>query len=214
MAFSKFAESINMSLDVPTSEMKIAQRAVRKFQFLIKKMDSFDKHLDILYNPFKSHEDVSEESVVEHRAALRRYRDKINENFIEIKTFIVSCIADLNYFSSDSKFSELVKSFNDSMGDIGEILENLLSSLDNWKDKDYRNHVIECIEGVKKQTAQVEQLINDRIIEEINTNILAKNWTDTLDDKLKLSIKDKEPYISQLYKEREKKLKEALNLGE
>ncbi len=61
MVFSKFAESVNMSLDVPTAEKKIAQKAVRKFQFLVKRIDSFDKHLDILYNPFKSHEDVTPE---------------------------------------------------------------------------------------------------------------------------------------------------------
>lgn len=214
MVFSKFAESINMSLDVPDSEKKIAQRIVRKFQHLSKKIDSFDKHLDIIYNPFKSHENVSEESISEHRAALRRYRDKINENFEDIKVFIVGCITDLNYFSSDTNISEIIKSFNDSISDMENSLEALLSGLDNWKDKDYRSNVMKCIENVKKQTKSIDNLINDRIINDINTNILAKNWTDNLDDKLKSSIKDKEPYIKQLHEERERKLKEMLNLGE
>lgn len=214
MTFSKFAESINMSLDVPSSEKKIAQKIVRKFQFLVKKIDSFDKHLDILYNPFKSHENISEESITEHRASLRRYRDKIKENFSEIKIFIVTCITDLNYFSSDTHISELIKSFNDSIGDIEDALEILLTDLDNWQDKEYRNNIMKCIENIKKQTSQLENLINDRIINDINTNILAKNWTDNLDDKLKSSIKDKEPYIKQLHDERERKLKEVLNLGD
>ncbi len=212
--FSKFADSVNMSLDVPSSEKKIAQKAVRKFQFLVKKIDAFDKHLDILYNPFKSHENVSKESITDHRAALRRYRDKINENFDEIKVFIVGCITDLNYFSSDTNISEIINSFNDSISNISESLEMLLSGLDNWNDKDYRNNIITHIESVKKQIDQLNKLINDRIIADINTNILAKNWTDNLDDKLKSSIKDKEPYIKQLHDERERKLKEMLNLGE
>jgi len=212
--FSKFADSVNMSLDVPSSEKKIAQKAVRKFQFLVKKIDAFDKHLDILYNPFKSHENVSKESITDHRAALRRYRDKINENFDEIKVFIVGCITDLNYFSSDTNISEIINSFNDSISNISESLEILLSGLDNWNDKDYRNNIITHIESVKKQIDQLNKLINDRIIADINTNILAKNWTDNLDDKLKSSIKDKEPYIKQLHDERERKLKEMLNLGE
>lgn len=214
MVFSKFAESINMSLDVTDAEKKIAQRAVRKFQHLSKKIDSFDKHLDILYNPFKSHEDVSKESIIEHRAALRRYRDKINENFNEIKVFIVSCISDLNHFSSDTNISEIIKSFNDSVSDIDSSLEMLLTGLDNWQDKDYRANVMKAIENVKKQTDQIEKLIKDRIINDLNTNILAKNWTDNLDDKLKSSIKNKEPYIKQLHEEREQKLKEMLNLGD
>jgi len=214
MGFSKFAESINMSIDIPTSEKKIAQRVVRKFQFLIKKIDSFDKHLDILYNPFKSHENVSEKSIVDHRAALRRYRDKINDNFNEIKIFIVGCISDFNYFSSDPNIAELIASFNDNISNIQNVLENLASGLDNWQDKDYRNNIMKSIETVKKETEQLEKLINDRIITHINTNILTKNWTDNLDDKLKSSIKSKEPYIKQLQEEKEKKLKEMLNLGE
>lgn len=214
MVFSKFAESINMSINVSTSEKKVAQRIVRKFQFLLKKIDAFDKHLDILYNPFKSHENVSTKSVVDHRAALRRYRDKIHDNFDEIKVAIVACAADLNYFSYDSNISELITSFNNDISEIETQLENLFSGLDNWQDKDYRNNIIKCIETVKKQNSQLEKLINDRIIADINTNILAKNWTDNLDDKLKSSIKDREPYIKQLNKEREEKLKNMLGLGE
>jgi len=214
MTFSKLAESINMSLDVPSSEKKIAQMVVRKFQQLSKKIDAFDKHLDILYNPFKSHETVTEESVIQHRAALRRYRDKIKDNFANIKVFIVSCITDLNYFSSDTHISELMKSFNDSIGDIEEALEDLLTNLDNWKNKEYRTNVMKCIESVKKQCNQLDDLINDRIIDDINTNILAKNWTDNLDDKLKSSIKDKEPYVKRLHEDREQRLKELLNVGE
>jgi hypothetical protein len=214
MVFSKFAESVNMTIDVPASEKKLAQRIVRKFQHLVKKIDAFDKHLDILYNPFKSHEDVSEDSIIEHRAALRRYRDKINENFNEIKVFIVGCVSDLNFFSYDSNTSELINSFNDSMSDLSDSLEALLTELDNWKDKDYRNNTIKNMETVKTLTSQIEKLINDRIIADINTNILAKNWTDNLDDKLKSSIKDREPYIKKLHDEREAKLKEMLNLGE
>lgn len=211
---SKFADSINMSIDVPDSEKKLAQRVVRKFQFLVKKIDAFDKHLDILYNPFKSHENVSEESITEHRAALRRYRDKINENFDEIKVFIVGCITDFNQFSSDTNIAELITSFNDNVTSISDNLEILATNLDNWQDKDYRASVMGSIELVKKDTEQLETLINDRIITDINKNILGKNWTDNLDDKLKSSIKDREPYIKQLHDEKEKKLKQMLNLGE
>lgn len=214
MIFSKFAQSVNMSVDVTSAEKKIGQRLVLKFQHLVKKIDAFDKHLDIIYNPFKSHETISEESVLEHRASLRRYRDKINENFTDIKVFIVGCITDLNYFSYDPNVSEIINSFNDSIGIVAESLEKLLSDLDNWKAKDYRNIVMKSVENIKKETKQLEDLINDRIIADINTNILAKNWTDNLDDELKSSIKDREPYIKQLHDEREAKLKNMLNLGE
>lgn len=214
MKLSKFAQVVNMSLDVPVAEKKIAQKCVRRFQHLSKKLDGFDKHLDILYNPFKSHEDVTEESVLENRAALRRYRDQINENFTDIKIFIISCIKELNYFSYDSEISELIKSFDDSIGDLGNSIDELLIVLDNWQDKDYRNNVMKNMDNVRKFTSEIEKLVNDRIIVHINTNILAKNWTDSLDEELKSSIKEKEPYIKQLHKEREDRLKQILEQGE
>lgn len=214
MRISKFAQSVNMSLDVPTAEKKIAAKCVRKFQHLSKNFDAFDRHLDILYNPFKSHEDVSEESVLENRSALRRYRDKIKENFEDIKIFIVSCVKDFNNFSYDSQVSELIKSFDDSVGSLGDAIDELLISLDNWQDKEYRTNVMKNMDNVRKFTSEIEKLINDRIIDHINTNILAKNWTDNLDDELKSSIKEKEPYIKQLHQEREQKLKQILESGE
>lgn len=214
MKISKFAQSVNMSLDVPSGEKKIAQKCVRRFQNLSKKLDAFDKHLDILYNPFKSHENVTEESVIENRAALRRYRDKIQENFTELKIFIISCIKELNYFSYDLTVFELIKSFDDSVSDTESAIEELLISLDNWQDKDYRQNVMKNMDNVRKFTSEIEKLINDRIINHINTNILAKNWTDSLDEELKSSIKEKEPYIKQLHKEREDKLKQILETGD
>lgn len=213
MKLSKFAQSVNMSLDVPTAEKKIAQKCVRRFQHLSKQLDGFNKHLDILYNPFKSHEDVSEESILENRAALRRYRDQIKDNFFDMKVFIISCIKELNYFSYDLQVSELIKSFDDSIGDLEDAIDELLLALDNWQDKDYRTNIMKDMDNVRKFTSDIEKLINDRIITHINTNILAKNWTDSLDEELKSSIKEKEPYIKQLHKEREDKLKQILENG-
>lgn len=213
MKLSKFAQSVNMSLDVPSGEKKIAQKCVRRFQGLSKKFDAFDKHLDILYNPFKSHENVTEESVLENRAALRRYRDKIKENFDDVRLFIISCIKELNYFSYDTTVSELIKSFDDSIGDCENSINELLLALDNWQDKDYRKNIMKNMDDVRKYTSEIEKLVDERIITHINTNILAKNWTDSLDDELRSSIKEKEPYIKQLHKEREDKLKQVLEQG-
>lgn len=212
MVFSKLAQSVDMALDVPSSEEKIAQKTIRYFNMLIKKITAFDRHLDILYNPLKSHENVSEKSVIDHRAAIHRYRDKIKENFEEIKNIAIHCLQSFNYFSTDTHISELIRTFNDSFDDVENSLTILLQALDNWQDKEYRAHVMQSIENTKKQAIQVKKLIEDRIIDYINTNIYAKNWTDNLDDELKMSIKEREPYIKQLYKERESKLKEILDL--
>jgi hypothetical protein len=49
--------------------------------------------------------------------------------------------------------------------------------------------------------------VNDRILEHIDTNILAKNWESLVNDKYQEKVKNKTPLVVQLYKERQEALK-------
>src|SRR5690606_922175 len=118
------------------------------------------------------------ESVLEYRASLRRYSEKIKENFSEIRELAAQAINELNFFSTDSHIKELINAFIDSFGDVENSVNFVISSIENWKSDQYRDLVIKSIEIVKKQVAQTDKLIEDRIIEHINTNILANNWMD------------------------------------
>jgi hypothetical protein len=212
MVFSKLAQAVDMSLDVSSHEQKVAQKSIVYFQLLNKKLESFNTHLDILYNPLKSNENVSEKSVIDHRSALRRFHDKVQENFEELKKIAIYCLQNFNYFSSDTKINELIRTFNDSFNDVEDGLDVLLDALNNWQDKEFRNHIIQNMENVKKQIKELEDLVEERIIDYINTNIFAKNWVDNLDEDLKMSIKEREPYVKQLHKEREEALKQTLRM--
>jgi hypothetical protein len=209
----KYAQVVEMSFGVPDSEKAIAKKAVQAFRRVMDKVEVMEDHLNIIYNPFSSHKNVSVDSVYDNRGALIRYKNRARENFNRLARAGMICIMHMNYFSSDTHSIELMKSFVDSVKDIEDQMEVFESVFENFKSKDFRDNVIKVIQGIKKQDAQLVKLINDRILTHINANILATNWQDNLSEELNLRIKEKEPYIKRLYLEREKQLNDALKNG-
>jgi hypothetical protein len=207
MTLRKLAETIELSLDVPDSEKKVGAAIVLRLEKLLKKLNAFNKHLNILYDPFKEHSNVSEESVIKYRGSLWSYLNQINENFDELKELATLCIRDLKKFSSDTDIGEMISTFTDDFGDIEKQEDTLTHIISNWEASDYRNKVVSGMEGLKKEVAEFKKLIEDRIIDHVNKNILTKNWLDGASEKYHLDLKEQEPAISRLYKDREKKLK-------
>lgn len=205
----KLAQLVEMSLDVPTSEKKIARSIVRRLKQISTKLENFNKQLDIIYNPFKNNE-VSSDSVIENRGTIRRYRDEIEKIFTEIRTIAFLTLQSLNFFSIDTTIMELIKNFTNSFNDIDESVSMLLDVFDDVKSENYKENVISSIENVLKQCAQLDNLINDRIIKHINTNIIASNWVDNLTETFHTTIEQREPYVTRLFKEREEQLKKVL----
>lgn len=210
MSICKLAQLVEMSLDVPSSEKKAARKVVSMMEKLCKKIEQFDEHLDLIYNPLKNNQTASKESVIENRGAIKRYTDKIEENFDELTKFSLMIVKELNVFSTDSHIKELIKSFTNAFGDVEVSIKSLIAALDDWKSKEYRDNVLVSIENVKKQAAQVYKLLNERIIEHINTNIIANTWVDNISDKLNVTVQEREPYIKKLHREREEKLREVI----
>lgn len=210
MNICKLAQLVEMSLDVPSSEKKVAKQIVSTMEKVCKKIEQFDEHLDLIYNPLKNNETASKESVIENRGAIKRYTDKIEENFDELTEMSLLVIRDLNVFSTDGHIKELIKSFTNAFGDVEDSVKSLIASLDDWKSEEYRDNVLVSIENAKKQAAQVYKLLNERIIEHINTNIIANTWVDNVSDKLNITIQEREPYIKRLHREREEKLREVI----
>lgn len=211
MSLFKLAETIEMSIKIPDDEKKIAASAVMHFEKLVKKLQAFNKHLNVMYNPFKEYQTISSESVKKYRGAIWKYRKKIIDNFHKIKELALICVRDMSHFDSDTHITQLLSSFSDDIGGVEDQVSSLTAVLANWDTGNYKNNVVTAIENLKKQIAEIRKLIYDRIIDHINTNILAKNWVDDISDELNISIKQREPIVMQLYKEREKQIKQMLS---
>jgi len=123
----RIADSVDMSFDIPDSEKEIAQDALIRFEAALKKIRDSSEHLDIIYEPLKRHEQVSTKSLVKKRGLLNRYKQKVKQNYNEVKAIALLAIRKLNYFSSgDTSIQEIITSFIDSIEDLEKYVTSFL----------------------------------------------------------------------------------------
>jgi len=205
----KLATHIEMSFDVSDAEKRDAMMASEKFEGISSALDIAVEHLDIIYNPFQKYEEIPMETIVNKRGAIDRYKRKILENFNEVKRRSLYAIKDLYLFSSDTHVQELINSFDDSVWELEKQINELSDVLSDYKSQDFRKNVLGAIDNIRKQAEEIESLIKERIIEYIDTNILAKSWMSDTDEDFVSQIREKVPLITELYDHRVKELESA-----
>lgn len=200
---NKIASTIEMSFDIPESEQKEAQLASDLLSQVINSLDHAKDHLNIIYEPFKKANEISPDAVWEWRGAIRQYKDQIKENYNKIKRLAFKALVKLDIFSSDTHIMELINSFKDAIGDLEKQIGVLLDILDDLKSPDFKSNIISGVEAVRHQSQEVEKLIKDRIIDYLDANILTRDWMANISDDLKVKVRDRVPYITQLFHERQ-----------
>jgi flagellar hook-basal body complex protein FliE len=202
----KKAYSIQMSFNVPDSERRVAEKAVEHFEDLLSRMKIAVEYLDFIYVPFSEIQQADPEQVVENRVILRKYRDHIKEKFDKIMRKAYRCMLLMGEFNTDSAIAEMMTTFMAAMKDVEKQVNVLLSIFSNLNSAEFKNYLIASIDSVRKQVNQVRQLVNDRILEHIDTNILAKNWMSDLSERYHHTVKEKTPLVVELFKERQQAL--------
>lgn len=204
----KIAETVEMSIAIPDSEVNVAKSIISNLNKLSKKYDAFNSLLDNMYTPFADAESISKESINKHKSAIWDFKKSIEETLSEVQSVSLICYKDLTYFASDTDINELKETFRDKTSQIDDDCRILCDALKTWEAEDFREIVVKSIENLKKQISESRELINDRIIKHINDNILDNSWVKNIGDKLQVEIKEREPFIKQLYDEREQKLRQ------
>ena len=212
----KVAENVEMSLSIPEEELEQAKVLVDLLKLLVRRLDNFNNYLDHLYNPFKDHKSVSEESVIKYRGTLWRYTEEIIKDFGDdkdtskklsswsIKKIALVCASRLQRFSSDTQISKLLTTFTDDISNIESTVENMVKVIRNYETATYKDNVVKSMESVKREVVELSKIIEERIIDYVNTNILAKNWVEDFGEDFGIKTENKDPYIVRLYKERQK----------
>jgi len=213
----KKSYSVQMTYDVSDSEKLQAERALLCFNHVLKLLDIASNHLDIMKTPFKNNPEMSPEEVMKARAAIRRFRDKSIENFNEFKIASFKCVNVMQIFSSDTQTLKLMKSFISSIDDLEVKVNDFADLFNDLEDKDFPKNVITCIEGIQKQCEEIDEIVDERVKSHIQSNILAKNWVDTVSDDLQMRVQKKTPLILDLFNKRQDQLnniiKEKSQLG-
>ena len=139
---------------------------------------------------------------------LRQVRDKVKEKFGKLNKRADKCMILMQEFSSDTNTEEMMDSFAAAMGDVEKQVGTFLGIFSNLDSPDFRNNLVASVEAVKKQANQLKQLVKDRILDHIDTNILARNWVSQVSDKYQGKVQEKVPLIVELFRERQKALSE------
>jgi hypothetical protein len=206
--FESKAYAIQMSFDVPRSEKRVAEKAEECFQHFNRKLKKALNHLSLIYDPFKNLQDIDNKQLVDKRHIFRRYKNQVKKNFEDVVKDAYKVVTLMSEFSSDTKTQELMNSFTDSIEDLQKQVRNFLSIFSNLNNKSFHSELVASIDSVRKKANQVRQLVNDRILEHIDSNILAKDWMASISDKYQYKVDEKLPLVMELFKERQKALDE------
>lgn len=205
------AYSVQMNFQVPESEKRVAEKAEEYFEQLLAQIQSVSEYLDVIYHPFKKRQNVDMDMVVEYRKTFRQYRDQVKKKFSSIIKKSYRAVALMNEFSIDTATEELMDSFIGSIRELEKYVDTFVSIFSNMNSSEFRNHLVSTIDSIKKQLSQIRQLVTDRILEHIDSNILAKDWAKDLSERFEEPLEERVPLVVQLFKERQKVLKDREN---
>jgi hypothetical protein len=196
--------AVDLTYQVPDAEKDKATKIIVYLDHLLKIMKFCGDHLDLIYTPFKDTPTITPEQTFAARAALRRYRDKVVDNFNIFKRQAFKCFVLLQPFSIDTQILKISKSFVLSISDIEKQVNRFVDVFTNLESKDFGQTIVKAIENIKKELAQLEQIIEDRMKDNIQNNILSRNWVDTVSDELQKKVEKRIPLSIQLVEERNK----------
>ena len=204
----KKAYSIQMNFEVPQSEKQIAQKAEEYFEQLLFQLEKAVTYLDIIYVPFQKHENIDTDMIVDYRKTFRDYMRQVQKKFKGIFKRSYKAVALMNEFSTDTATEELMDSFMGSIRELEKYIDTFVSIFSNLSSKDFRTYLISTIDSIKRQVSQIRQLVKDRVLEHIDSNILAKDWAKNLSDKFDEPLHERVPLVVQLFRERQQALQD------
>lgn len=204
----KKAYAIQLSYNVSDNEKNVAEKALLYFSDAEKKLEMAASHLDILQIPFKENQDITSEHLMKERAVLRRFRDKAIENFNLFKISSFKCVDIMQYFSSDTQSIKLLKSFILQIEELEKevnLFADLFKKIDS---NEFVSLVVKNIDSIKNKCEELSDLINQRIKDHLQTNILAKSWVNSVSNQLQKTVEKKKPLILDLYNKMQDDLNE------
>ena len=199
-----------MSYDISDTEKKQAEKVLVYFNATEKLLMIASDHLNILKTPFKDHPDVTPEDILKARAAIRRFRDKAIENFNNFKVAAFKCVNVMQIFSHDTQTLKLMKSFIAAIDELEAKVNQFSDLFNDLKSQDFAKNVVSYIEDIQKECDDIDEIIDERIKNHIQTNILATSWVDSISNDLQMKIEQKTPLIVELFNKRQDQLNEAV----
>jgi hypothetical protein len=196
---------VKMTYDISDVEIMYAEQAIQAFNYLLKGTQKFINHLDKMAVPFKENTSVPVEQIWEARTTFRNYCDESKKNLNQIKKLSFSCVQIMMHFISDTQVEKMIESFNMCINDVTKQFERFQRLFQNLQASDFIANCVKAIDAIKKEVAQLNQIIEERIQKYIETDILAKSWMDDSGE-LNLQLDEKVPFEQELLEAQKEKL--------
>jgi hypothetical protein len=206
----KKAYAVQMTYDVSDEEKDQAEKALLYFNHAAKVLEIADEHLNIMKTPFKDNSEIDSKEIMKARAAIRRFRDKAVENFNDFKKASFKCVNIMNIFHSDTQTLKLMKSFISSIDELELKVNKFVDLFDDLESKSFVQNVVKYIEDIQKECDEVSEIIDKRIKNHIQNNILATSWVDNVSSDLQMQIEEKTPLIIDLFNKRQDQLNDII----
>lgn len=206
--------ALQLTYDVSGEEKKLGEKALLYFDEADRLLNIALTQLDIMGVAFKDHPDIDTKEIIEFRRALRRYRDQTIENFKNFKIAASHCMSVMQPFISDTQVLKLIKLFSSSVEEISDQVSKFYNIFDNLESKSFVNDINTAINDIKKICEELKETIHDRIEDYIKNNIIGKSWLDGVSDQMQVSVQRQTPLVIDLFKHRQKQLKEIKRMPE
>lgn len=208
------AYSTQMSYDISSDKKIKAEKSLLYFNHAIKILDTAKNHLNLISTPFKENPQMNPDDIMNVRTSLRRFRDKSIENFNEFKKVSFQCVNIMQEFASDTQTIKLMQSFVSSIDDLESKVNDFVDLFQNMESKEFSKDIVDAVESIQTQCDETEEIIDDRIKAHIQSNILAKNWVDSVSDDLQVELQKKTPLIMKLFDDRQNELNNKIKDNE
>lgn len=184
-----------VSFVIPEQEKKTAKQCVDKLEefvekvlFKVKLKDEFVDLLDIMYNPFNENSGITVEQSNKLKSHINIFTKLLDNNVSLIKRYAIFCLDILESFNSDSDVSSMTKAFFDEVDNLDKEEKMFVKVLENTNSKEFQKDALNAIKILKKSSAQLKQLIDERIIPYLRKDILGENWTTEIKQDLNKDI--------------------------
>ena len=202
----KRAYAIQMTYEVSDAEKQQAEKALLHFNHAIKLLSLASDHLNIMKIPFKDHPDINVEAIKKARAAIRRFRDQAVDGFNDFKMESFKCVNVMKNFATDSQTTKLMRSFIAAVDDLEVNVNDFVGLFDELESKEFSKKVIESIEKIQDQCEEIEEIVDERIKDHIQSNILATSWVNSVSNELQMEVEEKTPLMLELFNKRQEEL--------
>jgi hypothetical protein len=194
----KLADSIQMSFNITESDKKYALQIEEHLYQVINLLGICKDHLNIIQDAFKDSPEISADLLHEKRGLLNRYKQQIKKNFEELLQFASLASHYLEFFGSDSHIIGISSSFEEDIKELEKNCTQLLEILDDYRNPEFVKLILNAIKAIEKKSAQIEQLIKDRMVAYLDDNILAKNWKTNTFDNHPVELEEHKPELMQI----------------